>query len=186
MLNQLHKDMKDYVTASGTFSDKISVENGVKQGNILTLTLFSIYFAVLLMFAFNDCDTDIYLRFRTSLKVFILRRFDAKTKTFEMLIHELLYADDAPFIAHSVEDMQLIMDRFSFACTAFGLTISLKKTKAMFTPAQGEPYNEPNIVVNDTRWIKLTLLYILGALCLQTDLCMLKYTCVFKNLLFRL
>ena len=99
MLKQPHKDMKANVTASGTFSDKISIENGVKQGNILTFTLFSIYFAVLLMFAFNDCDTDIYLRFRTSLKVFNLRRFDAKTKSFEMLIHELLYADDAPFIA---------------------------------------------------------------------------------------
>ena len=36
-------------------------------------------------------------------------------------------------------------------CTAFGLTISLKKTKAMFTPAPGEPYNELNIVINDTR-----------------------------------
>ena len=47
--------------------------------------------------------------------------------------------------------MQLIMDRFSFACTAFGLTISLKRTKAMFTSAPGEPYNEPKIVINDTR-----------------------------------
>ena len=36
-------------------------------------------------------------------------------------------------------------------CTAFGLTISLKKTKAMFTPAPGVPYNELNIVINDTR-----------------------------------
>ena len=43
------------------------------------------------------------------------------------------------------------MDRLSFACIAFGHTISLKKTKAMFTPAPGEPYNEPDIVKNDTR-----------------------------------
>ena len=115
MLKQLHRDMKAYNTVSGAFSDRISVDNEVKQGDILAPILFFIYFAVLFMFAFNDCDTGIYLRFRTSGKVFNLRCLDAKTKTFETLIRELLYADDAVFIAHSVEDMQLIMDCFSFA-----------------------------------------------------------------------
>ena len=57
-----------------------------------------------------------------------------------LLVRELLYADDAAFGAHIVEDMQLIMDRFSSSCTAFGLTISMKKTKAMFTPVSGELY----------------------------------------------
>ena len=72
--------------------------------------------------------------------------------------------------------MQLIMDRLSFACTAFGLTMNLKKTKAMFTPAPGEPYNEPNIVINDTRLdVVDTVVYSgIGSLCLETDLWMLK------------
>ena len=113
MLKQLHRDMKAYITVSGTLFDKIYVDNGVKQGDILAPTLFSIYFAVLLMFAFNSCGTGIYLTFRTSGKVFKLRRVDAKTKTFELLIRELLYANDAVSIAHGVEDMQIIMDRFS-------------------------------------------------------------------------
>ena len=71
--------------------------------------------------------------------------------------------DDAVFIAHSVEHMQLIMDCFSFAGTAFRLTISLKKTKVMFTPAPGEPYNEPNIVINDTRLDVVDTLAYLGS-----------------------
>ena len=123
MLKQLHRDMKAYITVSGTFSDKISVDNGVKQGDIL-LPLFSIYFASCVI---NDCDTSVYLRFRTSGKVYNLRRFDAKTNNFETLIRELLYTDDAVFVAHmhSIEDMQLII----FTCTAFGLTISLKRRK---------------------------------------------------------
>ena len=57
------------ITISSTFSDRISVDNGVKQGDNLAHTLFSIYFAVLLMFAFNDCNTGIYLKFRTLGKV---------------------------------------------------------------------------------------------------------------------
>ena len=67
------------------------------------------------------------------------------------MIRELLYADDADFLAHTEVDIQHIMDRFSASCTAFGLTISLTKTKTMFTPAPGEPYTEPNILVHGIR-----------------------------------
>ena len=73
------------------------------------------------------------------------------SNVFLALIRELLYADDADFLTHTEADMQIIMDKFSRACDAFGLTISLKKTKVMFTPAPGEPYAEPNITVNGTR-----------------------------------
>ena len=41
--------------------------------------------------------------------------------------------------------MQTIMDRFADACTRFGLTISLDKTKVMHTPVPGSTYVEPDI-----------------------------------------
>ena len=151
MLKQLHRNMKAYVTVNGSLSDEIAVDTGVKQGDIPAPTLFSIYFAVLLTYAFQGCEVGIYLRFRTTGKVFDLRRFNSKSKTFEILTRELLYADDADFVTHSEDDMQHIMDRFSAACISFGLTISLKKTKVMFTPAPGEPYTKPDIFVNNTR-----------------------------------
>ena len=43
------------------------------------------------------------------------------------------------------------MNLFSIACDAFGLTISIKKTKVMFTPVPGAPYVEPDIFVKKTR-----------------------------------
>ena len=151
MLKELHRNMKARVTFNGSLSEDISVDNGVKQGDIPAPTLFSIYFAVVLAHAFHDCDIGINMRFRTTGKVFNLRRFNTRSKTFQALIRELLYADDADFVAYTHEDMQNFMDRFSEASTAFGLTISLKKTKVMCTPAPGKPYTEPNIVVNGTR-----------------------------------
>ena len=147
MFKELHRNMKARVTFNGQLSDEISIDNGVKQGDIPAPTLFSIFFAAMLSHAFQNCERGILLRFRTTGKVFNLRRFNAKSKTFDALVRELLYADDADFLAHSVVDMQYIMDQFSDACTAFGLEISLKKTKVMFTPAPGEPYTEPNIMV---------------------------------------
>ena len=148
---QLHRNMKAQINFNGQLSEQISVDNGVKLGDIPTPTLFSIYIPAILWFAFHDCNLGVMIRFRTTGKVFDRRRFNAKLKTSDCLIRELLYADDADLVAHSVEDMQHIMDRFANACKCFGLTISLDKTKVMFTPVPGEEYVEPDIYVYGTR-----------------------------------
>ena len=46
-------------------------------------------------------------------------------------MRDFLFADDAAIVAHSAEDLQQLMNRFSKACQDFGLTISLKKTQVM-------------------------------------------------------
>ena len=66
------------------------------------------------------------------------------------MIRDLLYAYDADFVAHTEDDLQLIVDRFSSSYDAFGLKISIKKTKVMFTPPPGLPYIKASIVVNGT------------------------------------
>ena len=142
---QLHRNMKAQVNFNGQLSEQISVDNGVKQGNIPAPTLFSIYLSAILWFAFHDSNLSVMIRFRTTGKVFDLRRFNSKSKTSDCLLRELLYADDADLVAHSVEDMQDIRDRFANACKCFGLTISLDKTKVMFTSVPGEEYVEPDI-----------------------------------------
>lgn len=150
-MKQLHRSMKARVNYNGQLSDEIAVDNGVKQGDIPAPTLFSLYLAAVLWYAYHDCDIGVYFRFRTSGRVFNLRRFGAPTLVHESLVRELLYADDADLVAHSAEDMQTVMDLFADACTRFGLTISLDKTKVMYTPAPGDSYVEPNIYVNGHR-----------------------------------
>ena len=149
MFQELHENMKACVAFNGQLSGEFAVNNGVKQGDIPAPTLFSIYFPMLLAYAFKDCDKGAFLRFRTTDKVFNLRRFNTKSQMFGGLVRELLYADDANFVPHSERDMQDIMNCFSTACDAFGLTI--RKTKVMFTPAPGAPYIEPNIYVRERR-----------------------------------
>ena len=147
----LHGSMKAQVNFNGKLSEKFAVDNGVKQGDIPAPTLFSIYLAALLWYAFHDCDKGVHIRFRTTGGIFNLRRMHAKSLVSDELIRELLYADDADLVAHSLTDIQEIMDRFADACTKFGLTISLGKTKVMYTPAPGDPYVEPDIYVHGTR-----------------------------------
>ena len=112
ILKQLHCNMKGRVNLNGSLSEPIPVDNGVKRGDIPAPTLFSIYFAVVLSYAFQDCDIGVFIRFRTSGKVFNLRRFTTKSKTFQSLVRELLFADDADVVANTEEDMQLIMGIF--------------------------------------------------------------------------
>ena len=90
MSKQLHGDMKDRVTFNGQLTEEIPIGNGVKQGDIPAPTLFSIFFAVLLTHAFQDCEKGILFRFRTTGRVFNLRRFNTKSKNFQELTKELL------------------------------------------------------------------------------------------------
>ena len=72
MFQELLRNMKARVAFDGKLSEEFAVENGVKQRDIPALTLFSIYFQMLLAYAFKDCDKVACLRFRTTGKVFNL------------------------------------------------------------------------------------------------------------------
>jgi len=61
-------------------------------------------------------------------KLFHLSRFRAHSKTRRVFIRELLYADDAAFVAHSIADAQVLCNSFAPACIDFGMKISLSKS----------------------------------------------------------
>ena len=106
------------------------------------------FFVIVLNDAFRDCNQGIYIRYRSSGKLFNIHRFAAQTKVLLALARDLLYADDCDLVAHTESDMQCFMDRLSEACRAFGLAISLGRTVVMFQPASGTVYVEPSIYTN--------------------------------------
>ena len=131
--------------------------------NVKADVTFNSHLSGILTRAFKNCYQDFPLRFRISGKVLNIRRLNTKSEKFVELIRELLYADDALFFAHRQTDMQHIIDQFSPAYDAFRLTISLKKTKVMFTIALCKPYIEPNITVNGTRLVVVNTFVYLGS-----------------------
>ena len=96
--------MKARVNVNGSLSEPIPFQNGVKQGDIPAPTLLSICLAVMLSYAFQDCDIGVYIRFRTSSKVLNLRCFNTQSRTFQSLVRKLLFADDADLVAHTEKD----------------------------------------------------------------------------------
>ena len=46
----------------------------------------------------------------------------------------MLFADDSALVAHSVEDMQSLVEKFARAVTQFSLQINIKKTEYLYQP----------------------------------------------------
>ncbi|PFX21964.1 hypothetical protein AWC38_SpisGene13525 [Stylophora pistillata] len=71
----------------------------------------------------------IYIHFRSDGSLFNLQRPLTHTKTVEQLITELPFADDCVLLAHTETALEHLVNHFSDATKAFGLTISLKRTE---------------------------------------------------------
>ena len=59
---------------------------------------------------------------------------------------ELLFADDSALVAHSVKEMQKIVDAFSNASKKFGLKINSKKTEVLYQPNSTRTREEDTMV----------------------------------------
>ena len=145
MIESFHTGMKGTVQFNGSTSEPFSILSGVKQGCVLAPTLFGIFFALLLKHAFGSTTEGIYLRTRSDGRLFNLARLRAKTKVREVLIRDMLFADDAAVATHTQRELQSLMVRFTQACKDSGLTISLKKTNVLGQSTE----TPPSITIDD-------------------------------------
>ena len=74
----------------------------------------------------------VYIQSRQNADLFTVSHFRARTKTTNILVRELLFADDSTLIAHSAEEILRIVDAFANASSKYGLKINIKKTEVMF------------------------------------------------------
>ena len=104
---------------------EFAVTNGVKQGCFLAPTLFSIFLSAMLHESFHDLEDEIYVQSRQDANLFNVSHFRAKTKITRVLVRELVFTDDSTLVAHTMEDIQKIIDAFSSASKKFGLKINI-------------------------------------------------------------
>ena len=131
IVKSFHTNTRATIQYDGSVSDSFEIKSGVKQGCVLAPTLFGIFFSMLLKRAFGSSSLGIKLHTRIDGNLFNLARLRAKRKLKNFTVRDLLFADDAALVAHSAQDLQTLLNQFSSACSDFGLTISLKKTKVL-------------------------------------------------------
>lgn len=66
-----------------------------------------------------------------------------------LLLHNLLFADDADLVAHTESTLKLLTFCFSEAVQHLGLGVSLKKTEVLRQPALQEDYNLHHMTIGD-------------------------------------
>ena len=150
LIASLHKDMKASVSLKGELSQPFDVLNGVKQGCVLAPTLFSLFLSSVLSIAFADCEKGVMLQTRPGANLFNVNQFKSSSKTKPLLVRELMFADDIAFVAHSHQDIQDIVTRFTTAAKSYGLQINIKKTELMFQPSPGTSGNCQTVKVDDS------------------------------------
>ena len=125
----------------GVYSDWFEVEQGLRQGCVLSTLLFNIFFAAVL--------------------TVVLQRFSEEPAILAELVHlkelptsmgpepamdyvrravwGMLYADDACIVSRSPQGLAKMMEVIVEVCRAFALTVSAKKIETMCMPPPRTP-----------------------------------------------
>ena len=159
IISSFHENTHCTINFDCTSSQTFKITSGVKQECVLASTLFGIFFSTLLQYAFQDSQEAVFLYTRSDGILFNLAKLRAKARVNKFLICELLFADDAALVSHTVGELQKLLNRFSYACKEFGLTISIKKTKVM----DQEVDNPPNVMIDGTPLDAMNTFTYLGA-----------------------
>ena len=142
VIQQFHDGMRACVRPDdGVCSDWFEVEQGLRQGCVLSPLLFNIFFAAVL--------------------TVVLQRFSEEPAILAELVHlkepptsmgpepamdyvrravwGMLYVDDACIVSRSPQGLAKMMEVIVEVCRAFALTVSAKKTETMCMPPPRTP-----------------------------------------------
>ena len=180
IIQEFHDGMAGAVYIGGSTTDPFEISLGLKQGCVLAPTLFTLFLAALLSTVSGHHSTGVFIRTRSDGKLFNLARLKASTKTRELCICELLFADATAIVAHTLEDIRVICKQFEQAATLSGLTTNTKKTVTLYQPPPGQTSIDPHVEIYGTPLNSVKNFTYLAALLHLTTPLMWKLTIVFK------
>ena len=121
LLMSMYSNDKSAVKIENKITQTFSCHNGVKQGCMLSPTLFNIYLSDLPEMLNMASATDVLLKDRPT--------------------NCLLYADDLVIFSKSSTGLQAILNKLEAFCEKAGLSVNLEKTKVMIFNNSGKSLN---------------------------------------------
>ena len=134
ILETLYENSKCAVTIDGKLTEWFSVLVGVRQGCLLSPTLFNIF----LEFVINEIES-------------ISNNFDMKDEEFSLSIK---YADDSTLLALDFEKLQVATLELQQACLKWGMKINFDKCKVL-TPSNDNIVIHGELLENVNNFIYL-------------------------------
>jgi len=117
IIRDMYNKVKSCVKGCNSFSEFFDCAIGLKQGEVISPILFSLFLEDLELFMSDNCECGLTIDDMT----FIL----------------LLFADDMVILGNSIEDLQNSLNKLSEYCTKWGLEVNAGKTKIMVFRKRG-------------------------------------------------
>ena len=124
-MSHLYWEQKTKIRIDGAISEEVRIQKGVRQGCVLSPSLFNLYTE----YIFREIDQAPGLKINGE------------------VINNLRYADDTVLLAETEEDLQELVTIIEVHSKKFGLSMNVKKTKAMVISKNESP--KVSIQVND-------------------------------------
>ena len=125
IIKALHNHTSAAVRSYGKISDPFSISVGVKQGCVLSPTLFNLFFDAVIRLAITDNHSGVCYLLGADLVG------NRKKLTSEVSVSDLEYADDMALISDSFDALTALLESLDSTCRLMGLSIKYKKTKLL-------------------------------------------------------
>lgn len=148
LIQTLYWNQKATIRIENQTSEEIKICRGVRQGCILSPTLFNIYSEEIFCHALANTSAGVVVNGK--------------------IINNLRYADDTIIMTTNREDLQMLMNRINNHSNEHGITINLKKTKYMVISKQAI-HNQSTLVIDNKTIERVTKYQYLGTTIKETN-----------------
>ena len=145
VIHQFHDGMRSCVRLDvRVCSGRFAVEQGLREGCVLVLLLFNVFFAAVIdvastRFKANEGIMNAMIRTRKKRGAGGRGEATAGESALVTPLWGMFYADDAKVVSLSHKQLRKMMGVIVVVCAVFGLTVSEVETEIMCTRAKGLP-----------------------------------------------
>ena len=129
MIKNIYSSVYYKLKLNRKLTDKINSNIGVKQGCIMSPTLFNIYLSDICSIFDNSCQP---------------------VTAYDIQINCLLYADDMVLLSESQSGLQMCLNKLNSYCQKWKLTVNTEKTKIMIFNKGGRIIKKSNFLYNNS------------------------------------
>ena len=147
VIKNFHDGARARVRVDGILSEVFELNTGVKQGSVLSPTLFNIFLGAIVHAArreFKEASLGVPLKF--SMSDSLLGERTQNHPFLSYTITDILFADDMELLARAADALNVMLQILNRITASFGQLISSEKSKVMVISSSS--FDKPKIILN--------------------------------------